>query len=99
MTRRRISITATAREQIRAARRWLRTNQGNPDGLLDEIEQGLTLLSILPGVGSPYPVAGYPDMKRLYLRDSWCHIYYTATADVMVHAVWHVRRGEGPVFG
>lgn len=41
-------------------------------------------------------------VRRILLHNSRYHVYYTADSDrreVMVRAVWHAARGQGPELG
>ena len=51
----------------------------------------------MPGTGTAYPGAGIEGLRRVFLRKSACHVYYTYDdRDVAVRAVWGVRRERGP---
>jgi hypothetical protein len=53
---------------------------------------------VLPGAGNPYPGAGVPGLRRLYLEKAAHHLYHTCDDDqVIVRAFWGARRGRGPV--
>lgn len=51
----------------------------------------------MPGAGTLYPEARIAALRRLYLRSTSSHLYYTFDRDVVVIlAFWHARRGSGP---
>lgn len=71
-----------------------------PRGLRAELEDAMRILAPLSGAGNPYPDAGVANLRRLYLRNVACHIYYTFDDhEVIVRAFWGARRGRGPSFG
>jgi plasmid stabilization system protein ParE len=86
-----------ARGQLRAAKTWWIDNDRPLETLVDEIEQAIRFLAWMPGAGTLYPQAGITGLRRLYLRRTSSHLYYTFTQDaVMIRAFWHARRGCGP---
>jgi plasmid stabilization system protein ParE len=98
--RRRVRFTKTARRHVRQLREWWQENSDRPAILHDDLEDALALLSRLPGIGSPYPSAPIPAVRRFYLERLMCHLYYTFDADqLVVRAIWHARRGLGPKLG
>ena len=97
MKRRRVQVTATAREQIRAVKAWQRENGVDVTTLANEIEEAFTFLSLIPAAGSPYSCNEVPDAQRLFLRRVSYHLYYTFSEDkVVIRALWHTSRGHGP---
>lgn len=97
MKRRRVLFAETARDHVHAAQTWWIENHLPVEILAEEIEEASALLSFLPGVGSLYPDASVPGLRRLYLRRISSHLYYTFTDDaVMIRALWHAKRGQGP---
>ena len=100
MKRRRVLFAETARDQVRAAKSWWMENDLPVEILAEEIEEAIALLSLLPGAGSLYPDASVPGLRRLYLRRISSHLYYTFTDNaVMIRALWHAKRGQGPNLG
>lgn len=97
MNRRTVAFTSAARDQLNAAKAWWVENQRPVAVLVDEIENAIRLLAVMPGAGSLYSEAGIADLRRLYLRRTSSHVYYTFTQDaVTIRAFWHARRGYGP---
>jgi hypothetical protein len=48
-------------------------------------------------LGPRYPQARIAGLRRLYLRRTSSHLYYTFTQDaVTIRAFWHAKRGHGP---
>ena len=97
MNPRSVVFVKAAHEQLRAAKTWWIENQRPVAILVDEIEQAVRLLAWMPGAGNLYPHAGIDGLRRLYLRRSSSHVYYTFTQNtVTIRAFWHARRGYGP---
>lgn len=49
-----------------------------PEILHHDIGEAIQMLSVLPGVGSPYSAAPIPGVRRLYLERLMSHLYYTS---------------------
>ena len=97
MKRRHVRFTETARAQVRAVQRWWSENTGRPEIVAEEIDEAIALLSVLAGVGAPYPRPRLPELRRLYLRSLTSHLYYTVREDeVIVRAGWHAKRKGAP---
>lgn len=100
MTRRRIRFTATARGHVLGEKEWWLHNRDYPDTFADELEHALRIVASLPGVGTVYENPEVPGVRRLFLRKSACHVYFTFDEHaVIVRAVWSARRQFGPTFG
>jgi plasmid stabilization system protein ParE len=98
VTARQVRFTRTAREQLRIADAWWRANRDHPNALRDELRTAVALIAAQPGVGTPYHHPRLAGLKRVYLRTSGLHMYYVSSTDeVVIHALWHARRGTGPV--
>jgi plasmid stabilization system protein ParE len=94
---RRIRVTHTAQTQIEQERAWWLANRDHVEVFADEFETALRVLSVLPGAGSPYTLAGIAGLRRIYLGRVGYHLYYTFDdAEVIVRAFWGARRGRGP---
>jgi plasmid stabilization system protein ParE len=100
VTRRKVRFTATAQSHVRLLRHWWLENSARPEILQDDLNEAITTLAAVPGIGSPYPSAPTPGIRRLYLERLTSHIYYTYDErEVVIRALWHARRGSGPEFG
>jgi plasmid stabilization system protein ParE len=100
VTRRKVRFTATAQSHVRLLRRWWLENSARPEILQDDLNEAIKTLAAVPGIGSPYPSAPTPGIRRLYLERLTSHIYYTFDErEVVIRALWHARRGSGPEFG
>jgi plasmid stabilization system protein ParE len=98
--RRRVRFTATAREHVRLLKQWWQANSVRPEIPHHDLEEALKMLSALPGIGSPYPSAPIPGVRRFYLERLMSHLYYTFDErELVIRALWHARRGSGPDFG
>lgn len=97
----RIRVASEAREQITAVAAWWRANREAAPGLFRaELADALGLLATSPELGTPYPDAPLPDVRRLLMLRTRYHLYYTidlARGEVFVRALWHASRGEGPL--
>jgi plasmid stabilization system protein ParE len=100
VTRRKVRFTATAREHVRLLKQWWKENATRPEILEQDLNEALKMVSLVPGIGQPYPSAPVPGVRRLYLERLMSHLYYTySEREVVVRALWHARRGSGPDFG
>lgn len=97
MTPRRVRFTATARRHVQHEKQWWLQHRTHTDVFADEFQQALKVLALLPGAGTPYPQAGVPGLRRVYVPKVACHLYYTFDeAEVIVRAFWGARRERGP---
>ena len=97
MKPRRVRFTETARDHVHREQSWWIENRVHVDLFATEFEDALHVLKLLPGSGTPYPRAGVPSLRRIYLRKVACHIYYTFDErEVIVRARWGAFRGHGP---
>lgn len=97
MIRRRVRFTATAREHVRLLEQWWQENSVRPEILHDDLDEAIKMLSVLPGIGSPYRAAPILGVRRFYLERLVSHLYYTYDKrELVIRALWHARRGSGP---
>jgi plasmid stabilization system protein ParE len=97
VTRRKVLFTATAQEHVRLFEQWWRENSPRPEILHHDLDDAISTLSLLPGIGSPYPADAIPGVRRLYIERLVSHLYYTFDdREVVIRALWHARRGSGP---
>jgi plasmid stabilization system protein ParE len=95
----RLQFTATTQRQIREAARWWLKNRPAAQGLFrQELDRGLELITMRPGVGTQaldVPIRG---VRRFHLLRIHYHLYYHLVDEdtVEILALWHVRRGNGP---
>lgn len=99
MTRRKVRFTATARKHLRDFKQWWQENSAHAEILPADLDQALRMLSVLPGIGSPYSYLQIHGLRRFYLERLVSHLYYTFDErELVIHALWHARRGSGPDF-
>ncbi len=101
MKRYRIEVSPEARLHVRAIQAWWRTNRPAVADLFhEELRAALTKLAGSPAAGAPYRASsGVPGMRRILMPRTRYHVYYVVTDEgerVLVHAVWHTARGQGP---
>ncbi len=71
-----------------------------PELLSHDLEVALGMLAIAPGIGSVYRPSPVVGVRRFYLSRLTSHLYYTYDEhEVVIRALWHSRRGTGPIFG
>ena len=100
MTRFAVQITAGAESQARTIEAWWAANRPKSTGLFArEFAAAIEQLAIAPRASSPYAVQRPLGTRRLLLRRSGYHVYYTIDEPgsvVTIRAVWHAARGRSP---
>ena len=95
----RVLVSGPARAQLRVIGKWWIANRPKaPELFEEEVDRGLAFLAEAPLMGAHVSLRR-PGMRRLLLRKSRYHLYYTIdeTAGVVeVRAVWHTSRGKTP---
>jgi plasmid stabilization system protein ParE len=100
LTPRLVRFTSTALDHVRREKAWWLEDRTHTEIFATELEQGLKILAVLPGVGTPYLQAGVVGLRRIFLRKIACHVYYTFDEhEVIVRALWGAKRGKGPLLG
>lgn len=93
-------ISRRASGQLSTIAAWWREHRpAAPNLPLDELEAALVRLTENPALGEPYPVAGAPGLRRVLLRRSRYHVYYSVVVErdlLLVEAIWHASRRRGP---
>ena len=96
-----LRIAPRAETHIRRVSAWWREHRpAAPDLFAHEVADALDLLAVAPTLGVYYAERRGRVIRRLLLPRSQHHIYFTydETADVLeVRAVWHAKRGRGPL--
>ena len=94
----RIALARVAAEQARAIDAWWRQARTASPGLFaEELAAAFRALEIAPELGTRLEHEHVPDLRRVVLRATRYHVYYTFAGDlVRVLAVWSCRRGTGP---
>jgi len=66
----------------------------------EELAASFDLLAAAPLCGRSYPHPSIEGIRRLLLRSTRFHVYYTVQLDtVLVLTVWSAFRGSGPDLG
>ena len=95
---REVRITARARRQIVAARRWWFENRDKaPFVLDDEIDEVVALIAENPAIGVRVH-ARRRGVRRLTMERTRYYIYYDQVADesIEILALWHASRARKP---
>jgi plasmid stabilization system protein ParE len=64
-----------------------------------EFLEAIDLLETTPGPGAPFPTLRHPELKRLLLRKSRCHLYFEIDErrqTIRILHVWDGRRERPP---
>lgn len=97
MKQRHASFTRTAQEHVAREKAWWLENRDHTEIFAEELEQALKVIAILPGAGTLYQRSPVRGVRRVYLRRTALHLYYTFDDDeVIVRALWGAHRGRGP---
>ena len=86
-------------DEIRAINAWWRENRtAAPNLFAEELAVAFDLLRGAPHVGRRYRHPKIPNIRRLLLRATRYHVYYSVDREtVVVLAVWSAVRGTGPI--
>ena len=97
MKQRHVSFTLTAQQHVAREKAWWLENRDHTQVFAEELEQALKVIAVLPGTGTPYQRSPVSGVRRVYLRKTALHLYYTFDDDeVIVRALWGARRERGP---
>jgi plasmid stabilization system protein ParE len=97
LKQRHASFTRTAQEHVAREKAWWLENREHTEIFAEELEQALKVIAILPGAGTLYQRSPVRGVRRVYLRRTALHLYYTFDDDeVIVRALWGAHRGRGP---
>jgi hypothetical protein len=96
----RVLLTQEAEGQFLVAHNWwLQNRPASPNLLVDEFEELVSLLKILPEAGHLFRRATIPGVRRVLLRESDYWLYYVPDRPhsvVFLLAVWSAHRGSDP---
>jgi ParE toxin of type II toxin-antitoxin system, parDE len=96
----RIEASELARELIREADSWWRSNRPKaPNAVREEVERASSLISVQPNVGTLARNITLPNVRRLGMRRIRYDLYYRVAGCpeyIEVLALWHWRRESGP---
>lgn len=95
-----VAFTPRARRRVVEVRAWWRANRpAAPELFEHELAEAVRALAEQPGLGRVYAAVAGRAMRRLLLRKTEQHLYYTvdeASQILEVHTVWGARRGRKP---
>jgi plasmid stabilization system protein ParE len=98
-----VEFSDEARGHVSVIDPWWRANRPSAPTLFSqELAAAVGMLRAIPFVGNVYPPSPEPGMRRLLMPRTQYHLHYVVLdreARVLVHAVWHAKRGHGPVLG
>lgn len=96
----RVLVTEDAAEHASNIDAWWRQHRPAAVTLFrDEFEKTVRRLASRPMAGAEYRTAASGRLRRILLRRTRYHIYYTIDPQrhvVLVRAVWHAARGRPP---
>ena len=94
-----IHTTDEADAHIRQIDDWWRRNRlGSPNLFAEELAETFEMIGSAPFSGHPYRSLELSDARRILLRRTGFYVYYVpAQSEVLIVAVWHARRGSGPL--
>jgi plasmid stabilization system protein ParE len=74
-----------------------RDRPASPSLFFDELSSAFDLTAHAPNIGRLYRRSPIVGTRRVLLRGSRHHVYYVSSGrEVMILAVWHGERGNGP---
>ncbi len=95
-----LEIAEPARRQAVEIEGWWAENRpAAPSLFAQEFRDTLEFIRRNPGVGTSWPTARRPDLRRVLMPRTRHHLYFRAdvpTQVVQVLAVWGAPRGSGP---
>jgi len=95
-----VGFAEVAQRQVRAIEGWWVVNRTKAPGLFtQELEAAVLRLEEAPHAGSLFDTPRPANTRRMLLRRSGYHVYYTIEeqlATVTIRAVWHAARGRAP---
>jgi len=98
-----IEFSDESRTHVQAIVMWWRANRpAAPELFAEELRAAVSRLRLVPLAGSAYPSSPVSGSRRLLMPRTQYHVYYVVRAEdrrVLVHAVWHAKRGHGPQLG
>jgi plasmid stabilization system protein ParE len=98
-----VLFTASAEEQAHAVADWWEGQRpAAPTLFTDELSHSIDRLSAVPGSGAPFDSETVIGVRRVLLPRCRYHVYYTVHPvrhEVLIRAIWHASRGQGPELG
>ncbi len=98
-----LEVAPRAEAQIRHIAAWWRENRSAASSRFsEELADALEFIVANPGCGALYGERRGVKVRRLLLRSSEHHVYFSYDRErdlVSVRAVWHGSRGSAPPLG
>lgn len=96
-----VEFSDEARGHVRTIGIWWQTNRpASPELFRDELVAAVEQLKHHAAAGHVYGVSPEAGTRRILLPRTRYHVYYVVQdARVLIHAVWHANRGQGPGSG
>jgi len=94
-----LAFTPEAEAQADECDRWWREHRDAKDIFAEELAATRTLLREAPEIGSMHTVLDGLPVRRVLLRKTRTHVYYSVDGDaelVTILAVWGAPKGRGP---
>lgn len=97
-----MKVKFTPRGDLRAqnAAAWWRNNRPDTSELFtEELAQAVKDLETIPQLGTRHPTARRPQLMRLLLEKTKCHVYFevdTKQEEIRILMIWGAPRGEEP---
>ena len=97
-----MKVKFTPRGDLRAqkAAAWWRKNRPDTSELFtEELAQAVKDLETIPHLGTRHPTARRPQLMRLLLEKTTCHVYFEVDAtkeEIRILMIWGAPRGEEP---
>ncbi len=95
-----VLFTATAAEHAQVVGDWWAAERPGARNLFaDEFSAAIDRLSAVPGTGACFEFVAVAGLRRVLPARSRYHVYYTVhpvRREVLVRAIWHASRGQGP---
>ena len=103
MSQVRVKLSLCAQKQVKEIQRWWQGNRPKAPKLFrEELGHAIDALALSPLQGVPYLEPEVPGLRRLLLMRTSYHLYYSIRDEgalVVIEAVWHAARGQGPDLG
>jgi plasmid stabilization system protein ParE len=96
-----VRFTPEAEAQVNALDAWWRANRDARDLFARELAKTTALIAGSPKVGKIYMFLDDEPMRKIFMRKTRHHVYYThdeAGAEIVIHSVWGTPKQHGPTF-
>ncbi len=93
----RVLISKRAQRELERIDEQWREVADHTEVFADEFLEWVEKLGRVPGIGQPWPTEKRPELKRVQLRKSEVHLYFTRDDEtVRIMAAWWSRRKRPP---